>query len=75
MCCVKEEFKRQGAGQWEGGKVTQVFMYARHLGEIAGSDLSAAPPCALLQAPSTKDRHTHNPICYTSTFQGEKEVE
>lgn len=34
----------------------------------------APQPGALLQAPSTKDRHTHNPICYTSTFQGEREV-
>lgn len=34
----------------------------------------APQPGVLLQAPSTKDRHTHNPICYTSTFQGEREV-
>lgn len=42
---------------------------------LALTSRSSCPrPCALPQPPSTKDRHTHKPICRTSTFQGEREV-
>lgn len=42
---------------------------------LALTSRSSCPrPCALPQPLSTNDRHTHKPICHTSTFQGEREV-
>lgn len=68
-------------GGWkEGGDTGRKGDPGIHMHITAGKVLALTSsqlclqPSALLQAPSTKDRHTHSPICYTSTFQGEKEV-
>lgn len=75
LCCVEEELrgKRWAAGRRKGDPGIHMHITKGKLLALTSSQLSLQPP-ALLQAPSTKDRHTHNPICYTSTFQGEKEV-
>lgn len=81
LCCVEEELRgkrwvagrRKGDSGRKGDPGIHMYITKGKLLALTSSQLGLQPP-ALLQSPSTKDRHTHNPICYTSTFKGEKEV-